>query len=93
MFHKQGTSEKTFEPATALVVEGAYRYSRNPMYVGMTGLFLGIGLAVGSSWLLLACLPFCLYILLYVVPREEAYMHRRWGEAYLDYCCQVRRWL
>ena len=93
MFHKQGTSEKTFEPATALVVEGAYRYSRNPMYVGMTGFLLGIGLAAGSFWLLLACLPFCLYILLYVVPCEEEYMHRRWGEAYLDYCRQVRRWL
>lgn len=93
MFHKQRTSEKTFKPATALVVVGAYQYSRNPMYVGMTGLLLGIGLAAGSLWLLLAGLPFCVFIMRYVVPREEAYMHRRWGEAYLDYCRRVRRWL
>jgi protein-S-isoprenylcysteine O-methyltransferase Ste14 len=88
-----GTNIPTNLPATAFEVQGAYRFSRNPMYVGGSAFFLGIGLAAGSLWMLAAYLPLGLYLSLYVIPREEAYMERVFGEKYRAYCRSVRRWL
>ena len=92
-FKRIGTNVPTNLPSTTLVVHGAYRFSRNPMYVGGSAFFLGIGLAVGSFWMMVSYLPLWLYLSLYVIPREEAYMYRRYGEAYKTYSQQVRRWL
>jgi len=92
-FKKLGTAVRTNQPAGMLVVQGAYRVSRNPMYVGMSVMFLGVGLAVGSLWMLASYAPMGLYLALYVVPREEAYMKRKFGREYLDYQQSVRRWL
>lgn len=92
-FKRSGTHVETNQPATVLVVQGAYQYSRNPMYTGGSAFFLGIGLAVGSLWMMAAYLPLGLYLALYVIPREEAYMERVFGEAYREYCGCVRRWL
>lgn len=63
------------------------------MYVGGSVFFLGIGLAVGSLWLLAAYLPLGLYLSFYVIPREEAYMERIFGDEYRDYRRRIRRWL
>jgi len=92
-FKRAGTRVETNQPATILVAQGAFKYSRNPMYVGGSAFFLGIGLAVGSLWMVVAYLPLGIYLALYVIPREEAYMERTFGEAYLNYCRHVRRWL
>jgi protein-S-isoprenylcysteine O-methyltransferase Ste14 len=92
-FKKTGTNIPTNLPATTFVVQGAYRFSRNPMYVGGSAFFLGIGLIVGSLWMLVAYLPLGLYLWLYVIPREEAYMKRVYGDEYRAYCRNVRRWL
>ena len=92
-FKRIGTNVPTNLPATTFVIQGAYIVSRNPMYVGGSVLFLGIGLAIGSLWMLVAYIPLGLYLSLYVVPREEAYMARVYGDAYRTYCSRVRRWL
>ena len=92
-FKRIGTNVPTNLPATTFVVEGAYNFSRNPMYFGGSVFFLGIGLAIGSLWLLAAYVPLGLYLALYVVPREEAYMERVYGEEYRAYCNRVRRWI
>jgi protein-S-isoprenylcysteine O-methyltransferase Ste14 len=63
------------------------------MYVGGSAFFLGIGLLVGSLWMLAAYLPLGLYLWLYLIPREEAYMERVFGDEYRTYCRRVRRWL
>lgn len=93
LFKNIGTNVPTFLPAAQLVDSGAYGLSRNPMYVGGSAFFLGIGLAVGSLWLLLAYLPLWSYLTFFVIPREEAYMMRRFDEEYRRYCAKVRRWL
>lgn len=93
LFEKVGTAVKTKLPCTVLVMEGAYLYSRNPMYVGMIGFVFGIGIAVGSVWMVCIGLILPLYLALHVVPREEAYLARRWGNDYLAYRARVRRWL
>lgn len=92
-FQSAETNVSTNMPADALVVHGAYRYSRNPMYVGGVAIILGLGTALGSLWLTAAAVPLFLYLAFYVIPREEAYMERTFGEQYKNYCLKVRRWL
>ena len=92
-FKRIGTNIPTNLPATSFVVQGAYNFSRNPMYVGGSAFFLGIGLAIGSLWMLAAYVPLGLYLAFYVIPREEAYMRRVFGDDYRTYCSRVRRWL
>lgn len=93
LFQQRGTNIRTNRPATELVTSGTYQYSRNPMYVGMCGSVFGLALIVGSAWLLAATFVLWLYFALYVVPREERYMLRTFGQAYATYQSEVRRWL
>jgi len=92
-FKRIGTNVPTNLPATTFVAQGVYRFSRNPMYVGGSAFFLGIGLMVGSPWMVVAYFPLGVYLAGYVVPREEAYMTRTFGSEYRSYCRQVGRWL
>ncbi|MDJ0884357.1 MAG: isoprenylcysteine carboxylmethyltransferase family protein [Desulfobacterales bacterium] len=92
-FQSIGTYVHTNRPATTLVMQGAYRFSRNPMYLGGSIFFIGIALTAGSLWLLAAFVPLPLYLALYVIPREEAYMTRAYGDDYRAYCRRVRRWI
>jgi protein-S-isoprenylcysteine O-methyltransferase Ste14 len=92
-FRKAGTRVETTKPTMAIVTHGPYRFTRNPIYLGM---FLGqTGLAIGfdSLWILAMLIPFCLVLRYGVVTREEAYLARKFGGVYLDYKSRVRRWL
>ena len=92
-FRKLGVNVVTVRPASRLVTDGAHRLSRNPMYVGLLTLLAGIGLATASVWLGGMVVPLLAYFRFYVIPREEAYLARRFGPEYADYRRQVRRWL
>jgi protein-S-isoprenylcysteine O-methyltransferase Ste14 len=88
-----GTEIETTKPTTAIVSGGPFRFTRNPIYSGM---LLGlVGLAVGfdTLWILGTLIPFYLVIRYGVIAREEAYLERKFGQAYLGYKSQVRRWL
>ena len=63
-FKHSGTAVPTNQSATTLVVKGAYRFSRNPMYVGGSAFFLGIGLVAGSLWIFAFYLPLAFYLAL-----------------------------
>jgi len=92
-FRRAGTRVETTEPTTAIVEHGPYRFTRNPIYMGM---FLGqIGFAIGfnSLWILITLIPFYLVLRHGVVAREEAYLERKFGGVYLGYKSRVRRWL
>jgi protein-S-isoprenylcysteine O-methyltransferase Ste14 len=92
-FRRAGTPPQPWRPATALVVTGPYRYSRNPMYLGATLFYLGISLWVNSLWPLLL-LPIVLWVMSKgVIAREEAYLERLFGAEYRSYRARVRRWL
>jgi len=80
-------------PSSTLVTGGIHGWSRNPIYVGMFLLYAGIGLVVRSPWILILTLPLAITIRYGVVAREEAYLERRFGDAYRDYKTRVRRWL
>ena len=92
-FRRAGTRVETTEPTTTIVEHGPYRFTRNPIYMGM---FLGqIGFAIGfnSLWILITLIPFYLVLRHGVVAREEAYLERKFGGVYLGYKSRVRRWL
>jgi len=92
-FLRAGTHPEPWRPATALVLTGPYRLTRNPMYLGLALLYLGISLWVNTVWPLLA-LPLVLLVIHFgVVRREEAYLERRFGEQYRAYRARVRRWI
>jgi protein-S-isoprenylcysteine O-methyltransferase Ste14 len=92
-FRDAGTRVETYKATFTIVESGPYRFTRNPIYVGM---FVGlIGLAIGfnSLWILAALVPFFLIIRFGVVAREEDYLERKFGGPYLAYKTRVRRWL
>lgn len=92
-FSRAGTPVPTYEPTRALVTTGVHGWSRNPIYVGMLLVYVGIGIAARSPWTLILTLPLAVTIRYGVVAREEAYLERRFGDAYRDYRSRVRRWL
>ncbi len=75
-----------------LMDEGAFRFTRNPLYLALGLLHAGIGLISGNGWVLITLLPALLVVRYYVITREEAYLARRFGQNYLDYKARVRRW-
>ena len=88
-----GSNVPTNRPTTAIVESGPYRFTRNPIYLGMVLGLIGLGIAFDSLWLLIALLPFALVIRYGVVAREEAYLERKFGDVYRGYRSRVRRWL
>jgi protein-S-isoprenylcysteine O-methyltransferase Ste14 len=92
-FRRARTSPKPWKPTTALVTTGPYRFTRNPMYLGFTLLYLSTTVWVNTMWPVLF-LPLVLLLMHYgVIIREEAYLERVFGEAYQTYRRRVRRWL
>lgn len=92
-FRRAGTSALPWNPSTALVVSGPYRFTRNPMYVGMGLMSLGLGLALDSVWLLLLIPPALLGVWHWAISPEERYMEDRFGEDYVRFKRSTRRWL
>jgi len=92
-FWRVRTSIVPIRPATALVETGPYRFTRNPMYVSLLALSLGVGLWMNTWWVILLLIPAVVVIDRLVISREEAYLRRRFGAAYDSYRQRVRRWL
>jgi protein-S-isoprenylcysteine O-methyltransferase Ste14 len=92
-FRAAGTRVETYKATTTIVVNGPYRFTRNPIYVGMFFGLVGLAIGCNSLWILAALVPFFLIIRFGVVAREENYLERKFGGAYLVYRTRVRRWL
>jgi protein-S-isoprenylcysteine O-methyltransferase Ste14 len=90
---RAGSNVQTSQPSTVIVDTGPYRFTRNPIYLGMFLGLIGLAVAFNTPWLLLMLAPFALVIRYGVVAREEAYLERRFGDVYRDYRSRVRRWL
>jgi protein-S-isoprenylcysteine O-methyltransferase Ste14 len=86
----------TINPAarpTKLITQGAYRFSRNPMYVGISLIYAGASFILCSLWPLIL-LPIPMLVMnAVVIPMEEANAREAFGEQYMAYCRSVRRWL
>jgi protein-S-isoprenylcysteine O-methyltransferase Ste14 len=90
---RAGSNVPTNRPTTTIVESGPYRFTRNPIYLGMFGGLLGLAIAFDNLWLLLMLVPFALVIRYGVVAREETYLERKFGDVYRGYRRRVRRWL
>jgi len=88
-----GTNINPARPTTAIVTTGPYRFSRNPLYVGLTLLYLGLTLAVNTWWGMVVLVPLLATMHRGVVLREEHYLEKKFGESYRQYCARVRRYL
>ena len=92
VFRGRGTPAP-FDPPRLLVVDGPYRYVRNPMYLGAILSLLGAALYYGSPWLLAYVAAFVLWAHLFVVGYEEPRLRRTFGDDYAAYAGRVQRWL
>ena len=92
-FRRAGTEVQTHTPTAAIVDTGVFAFSRNPIYVGAHIGTVGVAIALNSLWILATTIPFFLVIRYGVVAREEAYLERKFGDAYLAYKARVRRWI
>jgi protein-S-isoprenylcysteine O-methyltransferase Ste14 len=88
-----GSNVPANRPTTTVVDTGPYRFTRNPIYLGMVLGLIGLSIAFDSLWLLLTLVPFALVIRYGVVAHEEAYLERKFGDVYRRYRTRVRRWL
>jgi protein-S-isoprenylcysteine O-methyltransferase Ste14 len=92
-FTRAGTDVIPFRDVTTLVTTGVYRYSRNPMYLGMAAVLLGCAITVGAATALLVTPLFMAIIELRFIRAEEAMLRGLFPEEYPAYCRRVRRWL
>jgi len=93
LFRRVRTSVMPNRPAASLVFEGPYRFSRNPMYTGVTAIYVGLALWRAALWPVVL-LPAVLFLLWWIVIRkEERHLAETFGDDYADYRRRVRRWL
>lgn len=93
LFRRLGTNAPPTRPTTLIVMTGPYRWTRNPMYLAMALIY--VGLAIGfDAPIALALLPLVLIaIQTQVIAREERYLEAKFGDDYRRYKAAVRRWL
>ena len=82
-----------YKPSTAIVTDSLFRFSRNPIYGSDTLIYVGLSLALNAWWALALTPGLVLIMQVGVVAREEDYLERKFGNDYLRYKRQVRRWL
>lgn len=92
-FRRAGTPAPPWLPATAFVAQGIYRFTRNPMYLGMTLIYCAIAVAANAPVVFWMLIPLSMTIHYGVVLREERYMAAKFGQPYIDYANTVPRWL
>lgn len=93
LFRRARTSVMPWQASTALVIDGPYRFSRNPMYLGFAITYLGLALGLESGAAVILLIP-CIGLMSWgVIGREERYLEAKFGEPYRAYKERVRRWL
>lgn len=92
-FTRAGTPLLPFKPATSLVTGGMYRFSRNPMYLGMVIVLAGVAILLGTLTPFLIIALFISVIQEVYIRHEEAFLESLFGETYRQYRARVRRWL
>ncbi len=92
-FRSYGTAVDPTHPATALVQNGPYRFTRNPIYSSLTITVLGVAIVNGNVWFIPLLIVVHVVLHYGVIRREERYLDNKFQENYRDYQRRVRRWL
>jgi protein-S-isoprenylcysteine O-methyltransferase Ste14 len=92
-FHKAETTVKPFQTSTALITDGTFRITRNPMYLGFVLALIGVALLLGSltPWIIVPL--FAVLMDWLFITSEERMLESAFGQAWLDYKARVRRWI
>ena len=93
LFKKKETPILPGQKPTALVIEGPYKFTRNPMYLGVIIALLGIVIYLGGLLAFLSPIVFFMFVSIKFIPREERLMEKLFSKKYLDYKKEVRRWI
>lgn len=93
LFKQKNTTIKPLEESTYLVQEGLFKYSRNPIYLGMTISLLGVGLFLGSLTPFFVIPLFVWLIQTLFIEQEEKMLEEKFGDEYRQYKQKVRRWV
>lgn len=92
-FSRAGTDERYAEPTSAIVRDGPYARTRNPMFLGLALIYLGVVVAVNVAWTLIGAPVLIIYLHHGVINREEHYLDERFGDEYTSYTKRVPRWI
>ncbi len=90
---RAGTNVRPDRPTLALVTDGPFRFTRNPLYLAAIGIYVGIALLVATLWPLVLLIPLLVVLAKGVIAREERYLEGKFGDTYRNYKSRVRRWL
>ena len=93
LFLNSGTNVNPFQPVLKIVTSGPYRFSRNPMYLGLAAMYAGISIVWSNPWMLLSVIPLLIVLYFGVILPEEIYLEKKFGNDYLEYKQSVRRWI
>jgi protein-S-isoprenylcysteine O-methyltransferase Ste14 len=93
LFRRTGQDPKPWKSTPEVISTGIYRFTRNPIYLGMALIQLSIGIGLGNGWIVALVPPVLVMIYLTAIRHEEAYLERKFGETYTNYKASVRRWL
>jgi protein-S-isoprenylcysteine O-methyltransferase Ste14 len=91
-FKREDTAVRPFEPPRSLVTAGVFRWTRNPMYLGLVLILLGTAIVLASLWALVV-VPAFFALMDRLIRHEEALMEATFGEEYRNYLRRARRWL
>ena len=91
-FKRSGQSVRPWDPTPSLIFDGPYRFTRNPMYVGLTLFEIGLGLVLNNAWISALALPALATVHFMAVLPEERYLSGKFGDSYRDYLGRVRRY-
>ena len=92
VFWRARTSLVPIKPSTTLVIAGPYRFTRNPMYLGLLLVYVGMALWTNVLWGLMLLPLVVTVVQRLVIQKEERYLERKFGAEFLHYKTQVRRW-
>ncbi len=93
LFLKNSTTLQLSEEPTSLVTSGPFRLSRNPIYLGMASILLGVAVLMGTLVALAFPVLFVMLIEFFIIPGEERLLEKIFGEPYREYKKNVRRWI
>ncbi len=93
LFRKSGQNENPWKPTPQIVERGPFRVTRNPMYLQMILICIGVAILLTNIWIVILT-PLCGWLLqrLAILPEEE-YLERKFGSSYSNYKARVRRWI
>lgn len=90
---KAGTNIDVRKPTNAIITDGIYRFTRNPMYLSMALFMIALSVLLSNMWIIILTLVFMIVIQKGVIEREERYLEAKFGSVYTDYKHKTRRWI